>query len=130
MESVEYPTGDDLRTSLACIRRKATPVKNIQIKRYENDSQLLGYVEPDDKRWQLVIDKEGYPHLWIRVKAASEEETGTGNPLHGYLSIEDLLPKELTIPDLMEGVFGEPVTEEQAAEFMETFEPKSPCPRY
>lgn len=105
-------------------------MKNIQIKRYDNDPTLRGYIEPDDKKWQLVIDKEGYPHLWIRVQAASAEETGTGKPLAGYLSIEDMLPPELSIRDLMEGTFGEPVSEEQAEEFMANHEPKSPCPRY
>lgn len=101
-------------------------LKNVQIKRYENDPTLQGYIEPDDKKWQLVIDKDGYPHLYIRVRLEVENE---GDPQDGLMNIEDLLPPELAIRDLMEGSFGGQLSEEDAAEFMESFEPRAPCPR-
>jgi len=77
-----------------------------------------------------VIDKDGYPHLYIRV--ALEHEPG--EPAEGMLCLEDLLPADGRIRDLMAGSFGGKLTpEEEAAAHAEYLADKAtsgiPCPK-
>lgn len=101
---------------------------DIKIGRYDQDPTAQGVIRPEDDSWQLVIDKDGYPHLYVRVK---DEEGVTG-----MLCIEDMLIGEgdVTIPDIMKGSFGGklPPEEEEAAhrEYMARKERTGiPCPR-
>ncbi len=101
---------------------------SIKVGRFEQDPTAQGVVRPEDDSWQLVVDKDGYPHLYIRVKS-EEGETG-------LLCIEDMLIGDgnLTIPDLMKGTFGGqlPPAEEEAAhqDFLARKERTGiPCPR-
>jgi hypothetical protein len=101
---------------------------NISIGRLTEDPTAQGVIRPEDGSWQLVIDKEGYPHLYVRVKC---DEGHTG-----MLCIEDMMigEGEVTIPDLMQSTFGGDLTgEEEAEAFKEHMEriarTKRPCPR-
>lgn len=102
---------------------------NVTIGRFSDDPQAQGVIQPEDKSWQLVIDKDGYPHLYIEVNI---EDAPEGKK--GLLCIEDMLPKDCTIRDLMQGSFGGqlPPEEERAAfdEWMASKEQTQiPCPR-
>jgi len=105
-------------------------MQNITIGRYDKDPQAQGVIKPEDGRWQLVIDKDGYPHLYIQVNV--EEE---GQKIKGMFLLEDLLPEKMTVRDLMdEGCFGgklSPEEEEEAyQEYLKDKETRQiPCPR-
>ncbi len=81
-------------------------MKNIKICRSTGDEakQYQGYIEPEDGRWRLFVDHEGFPHLLIAVKA---EGDNPGDPLiDGMLNIESMLDGDLTIKSLMTSTFG------------------------
>lgn len=105
-------------------------MQNITIGRYDKDPQAQGVIKPEDGRWQLVIDKDGYPHLYIQVNV--EED---GKQLKGMFLLEDMLPEKMTVRDLMDaGVFGgklSPEEEEEAyQEYLKDKETRQiPCPR-
>lgn len=107
------------------------PLPNIKIDRYETDPTAQGVVRPDHDRWQLVIDKDGYPHLYLEVHV----EKGEGNLAKGLLCLDDMLPEGMSIRDLMDGgAFGGSLTpeEEDAAskKYAAKIEAeKRPCPR-
>lgn len=101
-------------------------MENITIGRFEGDETAQGVIKPESGNWQLVLDKDGFPHLYIRCKI----EGG----LTGLLLLEDLLPGEQTVRDLMTGEFGGECTEEEELEGMREFEASRarsgiPCPR-
>lgn len=103
---------------------------DIKIGRFTKDPEAQGVVRPDDGSWQLVIDKDGFPHLYLRVKLDHE----AGEPETGLLCVEDLLPEHSKIRDLMSSSFGGKLTpeEEQAAhDALATDREGSgiPCPR-
>lgn len=103
---------------------------NISINRYEDDPTAQGVVRPEDGRWQLVIDRDGYPHLYLQVNVEENEQT-----VKGLLCLDDMLPEGLTVRDLMDGgAFGgklSPEEEEQAqAEYQASRAGTGiPCPR-
>ncbi len=104
---------------------------NISIGRLPEDPQAQMVIRPDDERWQLIVDKDGFPHLYVRVKADAE---GGAPACTGLLCIEDLLDEGTTIRDLMEGSFQGRLTPEEevraAAEFAASrAETGIPCPR-
>lgn len=72
-------------------------MQNIIIGRYDADPEAQGVIKPEDGSWQLVIDKEGYPHLYVRVPIEGQGE--------GLFCLEDMLPEKLTTKDLMLGAF-------------------------
>jgi hypothetical protein len=104
-------------------------VQNITIGRFEKDPQAQGCIEPADKRWQLVIDKDGYPHLYVEVNIADDNGVKT----KGMFCLEDMM--NITVKELMdEGEFGgalPPEEEEEAmAEYLASREKTGiPCPR-
>ena len=106
-------------------------MQNITIGRYDADPEAQGVIQPEDGRWQLVIDKDGYPHLYVEVKVGEED----GRPQKGMLALEDMLIEKLTVRDLMDGgEFGgalSPEEEEEAhQEFLRDREVRPiPCPR-
>lgn len=111
--------------------RKESTVQNITIGRYDKDPEAQGIIKPEDGRWQLVLDKDGYPHLYVQVKI----EGDNGETFPGMFAIEDMLPEKLTVRDLMDGgAFGgklSPEEEEEAyQEYLKDREArKIPCPR-
>lgn len=106
-------------------------MQNITIGRFESDPEAQGVIRPGDDSWQLVIDKEGYPHLFVRVKIEQEGE----EPTTGMFLLEHLLPDKLTVKSIMsEGSFGgalAPEEEEEAwQEYLQDKEERGlPCPR-
>ena len=106
-------------------------MNNIIIGRLENDDQAQGVVRPQDGSWQLVIDKEGYPHLYVRVK----DEDG----LVGMFCVEDMFigkdgDDTITIKDLMTSTFGGKLSPEEEAKAIEEYNTSRektgiPCPR-
>lgn len=110
---------------------------NISIGRLDSDPSVQMVIQPEDRRWQLVVDKDGYPHLYIEVNVAAED----GEPARkGMLCIEDMLPDAAegiptTIRDLMDASFGDPCSPEEAAKaevdlLRSRAETGIPCPRF
>jgi len=106
-------------------------LKNISIGRFDEDPQAQGVVKPEDGRWQLVIDKDGYPHLYVQVNV----EDDNGKLVKGLLCLDDMLPEGLSIRGLMdEGSFGGKLSPEDEAaaeaEFLADRRVRGiPCPR-
>ena len=104
---------------------------NITIGRFDADPEAQGVVRPADDSWQLVIDKDGFPHLYVRV---AFDPNAPGEPSTGIFCVEDLMPKDMKIRDLMEGSFGGKLSpEEEAAAVGEIAVERAahhiPCPR-
>ena len=102
---------------------------NITIGRFDADPQAQGVVRPEDGSWQVVIDKDGFPHFYIKVKC---EDTGHT----GMLCLEDMLDGEgdVTIRDLMTSTFGGHLSGEEEAEALREYMERKertgvPCPR-
>lgn len=101
----------------------------ITVGRYDSDPTAQGIIRPADDTWQLVVDKDGYPHLYVKVNIADHDDTRDG-----WFCVEDMLPEGVTIPDLMKGSFGGRLTpEEEEAAHREHLESRGrngiPCPR-
>lgn len=74
---------------------------------YPEDPETLAVVQPETGRWKLVVDKDGYPHLYLEVKVVDE-----GELVKGLVCVDDLLPEGLSIRSLQdEGAFEEPTPE-------------------
>lgn len=108
-------------------------LQDIKISRFEEDPQAQGVIRPEDGRWQLVIDKDGYPHLYVQVTIDQDED---GHVIKGMFCLDDMLPKDLGVRDLMDGgsFGGRLAPEEEEAAFQEYLEDRErrqiPCPRY
>lgn len=106
-------------------------MQNITIGRFEQDPQAQGVIRPQDGRWQLVLDKDGYPHLYLQVNVKDDE----GNSTKGMLALDDLIPKPMTIRDIMDGgeFGGKLAPEEEEAAYQEFLADREknpvPCPR-
>ncbi len=107
---------------------------NITIGRLPEDPSIQTAIQPEDGSWQVLVDKEGIPHFYVRVHIEAGPDTG-GKPTTGMFCIEDMLPEGETIRGLMEGAFGGALTPEEQAAAAEDFarsraETGIPCPRY
>lgn len=106
---------------------------NISIGRLADDSDAQGVIRPADESWQLVIDKDGYPHLYVRVKVG--DDVGEGDFAGtGLFCVEDLMPDDAKIRDIMQSTFeGKLTPEEEEAAHAEYLESRKnnpiPCPR-
>lgn len=105
-------------------------MEDITVGRYDRDPEAQGVIKPKSERWQLVIDKEGYPHLFVESNLEGEDGTTT----KGMLCIEDLLPPGMTIKDIMNSTFGGELTGEEELEAQKDYEASRlvtgiPCPR-
>jgi hypothetical protein len=102
-------------------------MQNITIGRFDKDPEAQGAVTPEDGRWQLVIDGDGYPHLYVQAKTEDGQV--------GLFCLEDMLPGGLTTRDMMDGgAFGGQLSPDEEREAAEAFERdratrKIPCPR-
>ncbi len=99
----------------------------ITIARYDADPTALGVIRPADDSWQLVIDKDGYPVFYFRVKV----EDG----VTGMMCVDDMLHPDMEgVRGLMQGTFGEPCEGAEADKCFEEFQQRigtanRPCPR-
>ena len=83
---------------------------DIQIRRFRNDERgYQGCIEPASGKWQLCLDKEGLPHLFLRVWM-DEAKTESG-----WLCVDDLLPDELEPAGMIDGIAGPPASDEEAS---------------
>ena len=79
---------------------------NIAVQRLAEDPEAQGVIRAQDDSWQLVIDKEGFPHLWVRARLVDSTETG-------MVAIETFLHPDFGgIKDIMLSEFGGEVAEE------------------
>jgi hypothetical protein len=106
-------------------------MQNITIGRFESDPEAQGVIRPEDDSWQLVIDKEGYPHLYVQSNI--EEEEG-GPTVKGLFCLEDALPRGMSVKEIMLSTFGgklSPEEEELAQKEYEESrtETRIPCAR-
>ena len=112
-------------------RIESFKMQNITIGRYDSDPEAQGVIKPEDGRWQLVIDKDGYPHLY--VESTLEEDDGT--KVKGMFLVEDMLLEGMTVRDLMDGgCFGGKLSPEEEAKAQLEYERSRaetgiPCPR-
>lgn len=105
-------------------------MQEITIGRFERDPQAQGVIRPKDDSWQLVIDKDGFPHLYVRVKI--DDKGGTG-----MLCLEDMLDGSgggFTIREIMTSTFDENVSVAEEAEAVKEYQESKarhgiPCPR-
>ena len=74
-------------------------MQNITIGRYAKDPEAQGAIRPEDGRWQLALDKDGHPHLYVQVQI----EDSNGEIIPGLFAVEDMLPDKMTVRDLMDG---------------------------
>lgn len=103
-------------------------MQDITIGRYVQDPQAQGVIRPKDGRWQLVLDSEGYPHLYLQVSVVNDE----GVPAKAMLALDDLLPENTNIKGLMTELIDgrlSPEDEAQAYADFQATERKVPCPR-
>lgn len=106
-------------------------MQNIIIGRYDKDPEAQGVIKPQDGRWQLVLDKDGYPHLYVEVNVKGDD----GEITRGLFCVEDMLPDKMSIRDLMDGgAFEGTLTPEEEEKAHEAFvqdrdERLIPCPR-
>jgi hypothetical protein len=75
---------------------------NITIGRLADDPEAQGVIRPADDSWQLVIDKEGIPHLWVRTKSAEGD---------GMIAVDLFLVEDVTVKALMLSEFGGELTD-------------------
>jgi hypothetical protein len=108
-------------------------MQNIIIGRYDADPEAQGVIKPEDGSWQLVLDKEGIPHLYVRCHL-DETELEPGEAKDGLLCIEDVLPPDITIRDLMKSKFGGKLSPDEEKEAVAEWSARKeangiPCPR-
>ncbi len=105
-------------------------MQNILIGRYDKDPEAQGLIKPEDGQWQLVIDKEGYPHLYVEATIEGED----GSTSKGLFLVEDMLPDGMTVKDIMKSTFGGKLSPEEEVQAQVEFEKRRaetgiPCPR-
>lgn len=82
---------------------------------HPEDPEVQAVVQPENGRWKLVVDKDGYPHLYLEVKVVDD-----GELVKGLVCVDDLLPEGLSIRALQdEGAFDE-LSSEALAEATES----------
>lgn len=60
-------------------------MENIRIVRFKSDpAGRQGAILPESDRWRLIIDADGSPRMFVRVKL-SESQTG-------FLDLDDVIP--------------------------------------
>lgn len=103
---------------------------DIKIGRFDEDPSCQGVIRPADDSWQLVIDGEGFPRLYVRAKL---EDPEPGEPKTGFIPVEVFMTD--SIPDIMRSAFGGKLTPEEEAEAHAQIEAEReagrlpPCPR-
>lgn len=106
-------------------------MQSITIGRYDSDPEAQGVIKPEDGRWQLVIDKDGFPHLYVEVDVEDDD----GQVVKGMFNIDDMLHGFTTVREIMEGgTFGGKLSPEDEAEAFAEFQERKakhaiPCPR-
>lgn len=107
-------------------------MNNIIVGRYDADPEAQGVVKSGDGRWQVVVDKDGFPHFYVQVNVRDDE----GNLVKGMFNLDDILPPGVeSVRELMEGgEFGgalAPGEEEEALKEWQERKAKHgiPCPR-
>jgi hypothetical protein len=105
-------------------------VEDIIVGRYDRDPQAQGVIRPKSGKWQLVIDNEGYPHLFVE----SNLEGTNGETLKGMFCLEDLLPEGLKVKDIMNSTFRGALSPEKEEEVVREYLTSRmatgiPCPR-
>lgn len=104
---------------------------NIAIARLPEDPEAQGVIRAADGSWQVVVDKDGVPHLYVECQV----ETDDGKPVTGLFCVEDLMPDDMKIRDIMKGgTFGGKLSpEEEAAAVAEIEADRKahpiPCPK-
>lgn len=87
-------------------------MEDIIVGRYDRDPQAQGVIRPKSGKWQLVIDNEGYPHLFVE----SNIEGDNGEATKGLFCLEDLLPEDMKVKDIMNSTFGGELLPEEVEE--------------
>lgn len=106
-------------------------MEKVLIERYEDDPEALGRVYAESGRWELIIDRENVPHLYVQTNV----ELDDGEVINGMFCIEDMLPEDFSIQDIMQSTFGGKCSpEDEAAAVAEWNERHTasgiPCPRH
>lgn len=105
-------------------------MEKILIERFDNDPNGdLGRVAAESGRWELLIDADNVPHLYVETNV----ETDGGDVVKGMFCIEDMMHDGMGIADLMLSTFGGQLSPEERAEAEEEWETRTekdkPLPR-
>ena len=92
-------------------------MEKILIDRYEDDPEALGCVRAESGRWEVIVDKENVPHLYVETNVEADD----GEVIKGMFCVEDMLPKDWTIKDIMLSTFGGKLSPEEEAEAIAEF---------
>lgn len=101
-------------------------MQNIVIGRYAADPQAQGSVQDEEGRWQVVIDKDGFPHFYVRIQIEGGKT--------GMLCLDDVLPEGMDTRALMCSEFGGELDGDELAAAEREYEARReavpvPCPR-
>jgi hypothetical protein len=88
-------------------------MEKVLIERWDDCANYLGRVRAESGRWEVLIDKENVPHLYVETHIEPDEEDG--EVIKGMFCIEDMLPDDWTIKGIMLSQFGGSLPEEDEA---------------
>lgn len=89
-------------------------MEKVLIERYDDCANYLGRVYAESGRWEVLVDKENVPHLYVQTHIEPDEEDG--EVVKGMFCVEDMLPDDLTIKDIMLSQCGGSLSDEEEAE--------------
>lgn len=99
---------------------------NITVGRLGPSEDAQGVIKPDNGAWQLVIDRDGVPHLWL----ATTVEDDSGRTVKGMVPLDAFLPEGTTVADIMGSTFTGPASPEQKEAALSEHDARGlPCPR-
>lgn len=106
-------------------------MEKVLIERYDDDPEALGRVYAESGRWELIIDKENVPHLYVQCNVEADD----GEVVKGMLCIDDMLPGDMSLQDIMQSTFGGKLSPEEEAEAAKEWNERHseagiPCPRH
>lgn len=107
-------------------------MNNVIVGRYDADPEAQGVVKSGDGRWQVVVDKDGFPHFYVQVNIRDD----SGALVKGMFNLDDIMPEPIeSVRELMEGgEFGGPLSAQEEQEALKEWGERKkkhgiPCPR-
>ena len=95
-------------------------MSNVKIKRFTNHPRnYQGAIRIEDGRWQLVIDENSNPNLFLRVYVDGEP---------GWVHVDDLLPDGVTCAAVIDSHAEDVVPPDDVAAALADRAPSPVCP--
>jgi hypothetical protein len=86
-------------------------MEKVLIERWDDCANYLGRVRAESGRWEVLIDRENVPHLYVQTHLEPDEEDG--EVIKGMFCVEDMLPEGWTVKDIMLSQFGGTLSDEE-----------------